>query len=151
MFTDFLLASLHHVFVFSLFVILGAQIVLVRPGLDAGVISRVGRLDRYYGIFALGALLAGLARVFWGAKGSAYYFSNHIFLTKLGLFILIGLLSIMPTLKFIAWGRALASDPRSLPAEADIRRTRIFIHIQATLIILLPILAAAMARGYGVK
>ena len=151
MLTDFLLASVHHIFVFGLFVFLGAQIVLVRPGMDAGVLRRVARLDRFYGIFALGTLLAGLARVFAGAKGPTYYWANHIFLTKLGLFILIGVLSIQPTLQFFAWTRALKADPAALPTDATVRRTRIFIHCEASLIILLPSLAAAMARGYGMK
>lgn len=149
MLSDFLLASVHHVFVFSLFVILGAQIVLVRPGMDADGLRRVRRLDRFYGILAGGVLVAGLARVFWGAKGPAYYWANEIFMAKLTLFIVIGLLSIRPTLQFTAWSRALRADPRALPADKEVRRTGIFIHAQATLILLLPILAAAMARGFG--
>ena len=149
MLTDFILASVHHILIFGLFALLGAQLVLVRPGMDAGIIAKVGRLDRVYGILALGVLLAGLARVFEGAKGPAYYFGNHIFLTKLTLFVIVGLLSIRPTLDFIAWNRALKSDPKALPADAAIRRTRLFIHIEATLLILLPVLGAAMARGYG--
>jgi putative membrane protein len=150
MLTDFLLASLHHVFVFTLFVILGAEIVLVRPGMDASAIARVARIDAFYGLFALGALLAGTARVIWGAKGYEYYLANHIFWTKLALFVAIGLLSIPPTLRFAAWRRAARADARARPDGAEMRRTRIYVHAQATLIILLPILAAAMARGYGV-
>ena len=149
MFTDFLLASLHHIFVFALFVILGAQIVLLRPGLDAGAVARVSRLDMFYGIFAAGVLVAGLMRVYWGAKGPDYYFANHIFMAKFALFIVIGLLSIGPTLRFIAWRKALAANPQARPEPGDMRRTRMFIHAEAALIVLLPILAAAMARGYG--
>ena len=149
MFTDFLLASLHHIFVFALFVILGAQIVLVRPGIDAGALARVSRLDRFYGIFAVGVLVAGLMRVYWGAKGPDYYFANHIFMAKFALFIVIGLLSIGPTLRFIAWRKALAANPQARPEPGDMRRTRMFIHAEAAVIVLLPILAAAMARGYG--
>ena len=150
MFTDFLLASLHHILVFALFVILGAQIVLVRPGMDASAIARVSRLDMVFGMLAASVLVAGFARVYWGVKGSAYYFANHIFLTKVGLFVIIGLISIGPTLRFNAWRKALAADPNARPEAGDMRRTRMFIHAEATLIFLLPILAAAMARGYGI-
>ena len=151
MLADFLLASFHHLCVFSLFAILAIQLVLVRPGMDAGVIARVGRIDLAYGIVAGLTLFAGLLRVFYGEKGPGYYFGNHIFWTKLGLFLVVALLSIRPTLDFLAWRRALATDPRALPADKDVRRTRIFIHAEATLLILLPILAAALARGYGMK
>ena len=148
---DWLLASFHHICVFALFVILGTQIVLVRPGMDAGVLARVGRLDLFYGIIAGLTLFAGLLRVFFGAKDSGFYLANHVFWTKLVLFLLVALLSIRPTLRIIAWRRALASDPKALPADKDVRQTRIFIHAEAVVLFLIPIAAAAMARGIGLK
>ncbi len=149
MLTDFILASLHHVAVFSLVATLVAELVLLRPGLDRAAVTRIGRVDIAFGIAAACVLVAGFARVFFGAKGADYYFHNHIFWTKIGLFVLIGVLSIQPTLRFIAWRRALAGDPNALPSAADIKVTKIFVHIEATLVLILPILAAAMARGYG--
>ena len=151
MLLDWLLASFHHICVFALFVILGAQIVLVRPGMDAGVIARVGRLDLFFGIFAGLTLFAGLLRVFFGAKDPGFYFGNHIFWTKISLFLIVALFSIAPTKRFIAWRRALAADPKALPADKEVRQTRMIIHAEAVLIFLIPLLAAAMARGIGVK
>ena len=148
---DWLLASFHHICVFALFVILGAQIVLVRPGMDAGVIARIGRLDLFFGIFAGLTLFAGLLRVFFGAKETSFYFGSHIFWTKISLFLVIALFSIAPTKRYIAWRRALAADPAALPADKDIRQTRMIIHAEAVLIFLIPVLAAAMARGSGMK
>jgi putative membrane protein len=147
--TDFLLASLHHLAVFSLVAILVAELVLLRPALDKAAVTRIARVDIAFGIAAACVLVAGFARVFFGAKGADYYFHNHIFWTKIGLFVLVGILSIRPTLRFITWRRALAADPNALPAAADIKRAKIFVHIEATLVFILPILAAAMARGYG--
>jgi putative membrane protein len=151
MILDWLLASFHHICVFALFVLLGAQIVLVRPGMDAGIIARVGRLDLFYGIIAGLTLFAGLLRVFFGAKDAGFYLGSHIFWTKLSLFLIIALLSIRPTLRFIAWRRALGADAKALPADKEVRQTRIFIHAQAVLFFVIPILAAAMARGMGMK
>jgi putative membrane protein len=148
-FLDFILASLHHIFVFSLVAIIAAELVLLRPGLDATTIARLGRLDIAYGITAAAIVVVGFARVFFGAKGADYYLHNHIFWTKIGLFAVIGLLSIQPTLRFLAWRRALAVDPQALPKVADVKLAKRFVHIEATLVLLLPILAAAMARGYG--
>jgi putative membrane protein len=147
--TDFISASLHHLAVFSLVAILVAELVLLRPGLDDVAVSRIARLDIAYAIAAACVLAAGFARVFFAAKGADYYFHNYIFWTKIGLFVLIGILSIQPTLRFIAWRRALAADPKALPAAADIKRAKLFVHIETTLVFILPILAAAMARGYG--
>jgi len=41
--------------------------------------------------------------VIWFEKGAAYYFANHAFLTKLTLFIIVGQLSIVPTVAFLSW------------------------------------------------
>ena len=149
MFTDFVLASLHHLAVFSLMAIVAAQIVLLRPDLDAAGVARIARLDVAYGIAAAAVLIAGFARVFFGAKGASYYFHNHIFWTKIAVFAVIGLLSIRPTLRFLAWRRAVAGDPKALPLAADIKSAKLIVHIEATLLLLMPILGAAMARGYG--
>ena len=59
------------------------------------------------GVAAGVLLVVGLARVFWFEKGAAYYFHNHAFLTKFGLFIIIGLLSIVPTVEFLSWRKAV--------------------------------------------
>jgi putative membrane protein len=123
----------------------------LQSSLDGSTIKRVAVLDLFFGIFASLAVLAGFARVFFGAKGPDAYFSNHIFWTKIGLFALIGLISIMPTLNFIAWRRQSKADPNWLPDVSKVRKIKRLVHIEAGLLILLPILGAAMARGYGLR
>ena len=149
MFTDFILACFHHLAVFALFAIIAAEIVMLRPEISASGIARLARLDLIYGIDAGVVLVAGFLRVFFGAKGPDYYFHNHVFWTKIAVFVLVGLLSILPTLRFLQWRRALAADPSALPTAAQIKSAKLIVHIEATLILLLPILGAAMARGYG--
>ncbi len=149
LFRDFVLASLHHLAAFSLVAILAIELVLVRPGMDGATIKRLGRIDLAFGLAAGAVLIAGFARVFFGLKGPAYYIANPIFWTKIGIFALIGFLSIRPTLRFLAWGRLVKVDPQALPAPEDIKLVKLLIHIEAGLVFLLPILGAAMARGYG--
>jgi putative membrane protein len=66
------------------------------------------------------------------------------FWTKVGSFAVIGLLSVPPTRAFIRW-RKLGTTPN----DAAIREVRRYLHIELMLFVLLPIFAAAMARGYG--
>ncbi|MGZ3237921.1 MAG: DUF2214 family protein, partial [Burkholderiaceae bacterium] len=74
--------------------------------------KRIQLCDRWYGIFAGIILIVGFLRVYFFEKGSAYYFSNPFFLLKLSLFLIVGLLSIYPTLKFIGWRKdILAKRP----------------------------------------
>jgi putative membrane protein len=56
----------------------------------------------------------------------------------------IRLLSLPLTLSFMRW-RKLALQP----SEGDIHRIRRYLHLELALFMLLPIVAAAMARGYG--
>lgn len=149
LFRDFVLASLHHLLAFSLVAIIAIELMLVRPGMDAATIRRLGRIDLGFGIAAGLMIVVGFARVFFGLKGSAYYLANWVFWTKMAVFALIGLLSIQPTLRIIAWRRLLDVDSHAVPMTQDIMRVKWVIHVEAALVLLLPILAAAMARGYG--
>ena len=146
-----LFRSIHHLCVFGLFVILAAEMTLVRPGILAETVIRVVRIDGLYGILAGLALVAGGLRVVYGAKGAAFYTHNPLFWTKLGLFLLIGILSVPPTLDYIRWRKALRANPAALPSASAVQATRKLIHIQFGLLFLLPILAAMMARGIGLR
>lgn len=105
-------------------------------------------LDGFYGLAALLVLVAGFGRVFLGAKGGDYYLASLAFWAKISIFIGIGLLSILPTLRFMAWRRRTAREPSWTPLDADVHATKRYIHAEAGLLVLLPILAAAMAQGY---
>jgi hypothetical protein len=52
-------------------------------------------------------LVVGLLRVFFFEKGADYYFHSHAFMTKFSIFIAVALLSIVPTLEFLSWRKAL--------------------------------------------
>ena len=83
------------------------------------------------------------------AKGWAYYAVNIFFWAKIATFVVVALLSIVPTVAIIRWRNALNSDATFvLPANA-IRRVRRYLWAEAVLFLLLPVFAAAMARGYG--
>ena len=64
-------------------------------------------------------------------------------------FAVVGLLSIRPTMRFIAWRKAAAGDPAFAVPDAEIRSVRVYLHAEATVFILIPIFAAIMARGIG--
>jgi putative membrane protein len=149
MLTDLILAILHHLLVFGLLAILTYELSMVRVGMSAGEVIKVGRVDIAYGIVAGLVLIVGFLRVFFGAKGPEFYLENHVFWTKVAAFLMIGLLSIKPTLKLISWRNRLAADPAFQMPAAEVKNVRLFMHLEGTVFILIPILAAMMARGYG--
>jgi putative membrane protein len=141
---DLVLAILHHLFVFSLFAVLFAELVSVRPGMDATAVTRIQMIDNWYGVLAALILIVGFCRAIFAAKGWEYYAHNAFFWAKIGTFAVIGLLSIPPTLALLRWRRKSAS-----PTDADVAKVRPYLWTQVTLFPLLPAFAAAMARGYG--
>ena len=148
MLTDLLLAIAHHLLVFALFAILAVELVWMKRELGREGLPRLARLDMVFGIVAGLVLVAGFARVFFGAKGYEYYFSSHSFWAKIAAFVAIALLSIYPTIKILAWRRQAARDPAFVPPPGEIAAARRIMHVEATIFILIPVFAAAMARGY---
>jgi putative membrane protein len=141
---DLILACLHHILVFGLFALLLSEFLLLKPGLDAASIMRISRLDMWYGASAGLLLIVGFCRAVFAAKGWPYYSHNTWFWAKLATFLVISLLSIPPTLALLRWRRAGAS-----PDAHAVRAIRRLFHYELALFLLLPLFAAAMARGYG--
>jgi putative membrane protein len=145
---DLHLAIAHHLLIFILFGILVGELVLVRKGMSGADAARVASIDIWYGIVALLIVAAGFTRASYGAKGWAYYSANSFFWAKLGVFVLIAMLSAWPTLKFIGWRKRFQSAGHA-PADAAIVSVRRVLWLETALFALLPAFAAAMARGYG--
>ena len=144
-----LLAYAHILAILTLVVFIASEAALCRPEwLNATVVERLVTVDRIYGIAAGAVLLTGLARVGLGAKGAAWYGHNWLLWTKLGLFLLVGLLSIRPTLRFIAWRKALRASG-ALPPADEVRQVRRWVMQQAHIIPVIPLAAVFLARGFG--
>jgi putative membrane protein len=141
---DVILAIAHHVLVFGLFGILFSEFVAVQRGMSPAVVTRIASIDLWYGLLAGLILIVGFSRAVFAAKGWGYYSHNVFFWAKIGVFAVIGLLSVPPTLVFIRWRRAGVT-----PVDPEVRGVRRFLYAELGLFALLPAFAAAMARGYG--
>jgi len=95
------------------------------------------------------AVVVGFIRATVAAKGWAYYAVNVFFWAKIATFVVVALLSIVPTVAIIRWRNVLKSDAAFAPPADAIRRVRGYLWAEAALFLLLPVFAAAMARGYG--
>jgi putative membrane protein len=118
--------------------------------MNAAVVRRLGRVDLLYMIAAMALLATGFARTWWGVKGFSWYWHQPLLHLKVTLFLVIGLLSIKPTILFGRWRRRLAADG-TLPAEAEVRQARRWVMIEAHLLVLVPLAATLLARGVGTR
>jgi putative membrane protein len=144
--TDAALAIGHHILIFALAGVLAFELGVIRPGMTATDINRVGRVDLWYGILAGLILIVGFVRANFAAKGWEYYSVNHFFWAKIAAFALVGLLSVPPTIAIIRWRRAVTADPSFVPQVGTVRR---FLWLEVFFFALIPVFAALMARGYG--
>jgi putative membrane protein len=142
---DLSFAISHHLLVFSLFGVFCAELIAVRRGMDVAAVARVARVDLWYGVLAGLILVVGFSRAIFAAKGWLYYQRNVFFWAKIAIFVVIAILSVPPTIRFLAWRKA-----GIVPSHEAVAAVRRYLYAELALFPLLPILAAAMARGYGI-
>ena len=138
-------AIAHHLLVFSLVGVVAAEVGLVRRGMSAADVRRVAMIDAFYGLLAALILIVGFSRAVWGAKGWAYYSENPWFHAKMASFLMVGLLSIPPTVRFIRWRRAIRRGAMDAPPDAEVTGVRRWLLVEAAFLALVPTFAAAMA------
>jgi len=148
--TDLILAIAHHLSVFTLAGLLVAEVVLLRPNLGPERIRQLSAIDMAYGAVAMLIIVVGVLRVIFGDKGADYYLHNWAFWLKMAAFVLVGLLSVPPTLAIVGWRRKVLADPKFSPDATTIAGLRRFYIGEIVAFALIPAFAAAMARGYGI-
>jgi len=145
---EVLFAYLHYLSIIATGSFLTAELILCRAPLAAVQVRQLARVDVAYFVSALAALATGVGRLFLYAKGLEFYLPNPAFQAKLGLYVLVAVLSIRPTMRFIRWSRAL--DQGAGPPDAgDVHAVRRLVHIELMLLALIPLMAVLMARGIG--
>jgi putative membrane protein len=140
-----LVRSVHFTGIAALIATLAIQNVLMRPSLNREELQRLVRVDALYGLSALVTLSAGLTLWLWVGKSSAFYSQNPLFLAKIGLFAVIGVLSLWPT-RFLLRARKPNSENTHIPNSV-----RLIKRVELLMFWSLPFLATAMARGLGLS
>jgi putative membrane protein len=143
--TEIMLRYIHFISIFAIVGSLVAEHLLLKKELTRQELDRLSRIDAVYGIAAVVLVAAGLT-LWLGSIGkpAVYYSKNWIFLTKIGLFSLIGILSIYPTVFFIKSRKGNPEEKIQIPSA-------IFwmLRIEILLLFVIPLLAGLMARGVG--
>ena len=140
-------AFLHHLAAFTLVAALAIEFLLIRQEITLDNARRLILVDGIFGGAAGVLLVVGLLRVFFFEKGYAYYFSSHAFLTKLTLFIVIGIVSAIPTIEFMRWRKAVKEGRMPVVDAGKVRTLRKIIHWELAGIVLILFAAAMMAKG----
>src|SRR5579871_5274281 len=106
MWTDALIAYLHFAAIFTLLWFFAKEWTLFKAGPDKLDASRLALADAGIGLSAMAVAATGMTRALAGIKPWVFYSHNPVFLAKVGIFILISLISIVPTKAFLRWRKA---------------------------------------------
>jgi putative membrane protein len=145
------MAFLHHVAAFTVVAALGVELALFTPPLSLAQARRLQRTDSIFGVAASVLLVVGLLRVAYFEKGAAYYWHDTYFLLKFAAFIVAALISIYPTVTFLAWKRSLRAGEAPQLSAAHTQRVRACLRLELAAILVILACAALMARGFGYR
>ena len=142
---EIILRYIHFISIFAIVGSLTSEHLLLKRHMSRAAIGRVARIDAVYGLAALTLIAAGLTLWLGGVgKPSVYYTKNWIFHTKITMFLMVGLLSIYPTVFFL-------KNRKGNPDEiVEIPRTVFWmLRLELLFLFVIPLLAGLMARGVG--
>jgi putative membrane protein len=135
----------HFLGILVLFAAIALEHMLVKREMTTQEIRRTAAVDLMVGISAGVVLLTGLSLWFLVGKPAEFYSSNPVFHTKVTLFVVAALLSIYPTVFLLRNRRT------SAPSTAVPRGVVMVIRVELLLLAAIPLLAALMAQGYGLR
>jgi putative membrane protein len=141
---EILFKYLHFICIFAIVSAIVGQHLLLKPQLTRAEIKRLATLDAVYGVAVILLLAAGFSLWFWVGKPAEFYSKNWIFHLKIGLFVIVGLLSIYPTVFFNKQKKGPESDLVDIPPSI-----KYMIRLELLLLFIMPLTASLMAKGIG--
>lgn len=143
--TELFLRYIHFISIFAIVGSLVSEHMLLQKELTRAQLARLAKIDAVYGIAAIALLAAGLT-LWLGSYGkpAVVYSKNWIFHTKIGLFMIIGLLSIYPTVFFLKNRKGNPEEKVQVPSVVFM-----MLRLELLLLFIIPLLAGLMSRGVG--
>lgn len=138
-----LLKYLHFIGILALFSSIALEHTLLKREMNSAEFARLSTIDLVYGVSAVLVLLAGLVLWLVVSKPSEFYSLNPVFHVKVSLFVLVGLISIYPTVYF------LKNRKHSAPMISVPKSIIMAVRMELLLLLVIPLLAVLMAQGYG--
>jgi putative membrane protein len=141
-----IVAWLHYIGIMLLIASLLGEHLTLKQEMTVSEARTIRTLDIVYGASAVIVLVTGIVRMFL-EKGAAYY-NHHIgFHILVGIFVIVALLSIYPTVIFLRWRSDSVAGRGQQLAPAQFRKIQMIVRLEMTLLLLAPLFATWMAHG----
>lgn len=132
----------HFISIFGIVSSLVAEHLFLEDSLSRKTIKRLHIIDNIYGVSAILMLATGFTMWFAVGKPAEFYTSNGIFHAKVGLAIIMGILSIWPTVFFFKQKKGDLTEVIPVP-----KKIKMMIRMELLIVFLIPLLAVLMAKG----
>jgi putative membrane protein len=139
-------AWIHYIGVMLLIASLLGEHLLLKQELTAAEARTVQRLDGIYGGSAALVLVTGIMRMYL-EKGTTYYLQSGAFHALLGVFVVVALLSIYPTVLFLRWRADTQAGRGQKLKPGQFKKLQMIMRLEMTLVLLAPFFATWMAHG----
>ncbi len=133
----------HILFILTMAASLSAELALINGKVQRGTIKRLFVIDGIYGFSSILVLAAGFI-LWFGVGKDAQYYHNFVFYTKVILVLIIGILSIPPTVFYFKNRKGDMAEEVYIPSH--VKR---FVIAELVIFALIPFLATTMAQGIG--
>ena len=144
-----LVAYIHYLGIIFCFGALMFERIILKINLSKNETISIIIADVIYGIAGLAILITGILRVKYYGQGGDFYTSNPIFWIKVSLYIIIGLISLYPTITYILWAIPLSKNKLPVISENLVKRFKLIILTELVGFAVIPFFATVMSRGIG--
>jgi putative membrane protein len=141
-----IVAWIHYIGIMLLLASLLGEHLLLKQEMTLSEASTIQTLDIIYGLSAVVVLVTGIMRMFL-EKGVAYYNHHIAFHILFGLFVIVALLSIYPTVIFLRWRNDTRAGRGQQLARPQFKKVQMMVRVEMTLLLLAPLFATWMAHG----
>lgn len=144
-------AYFHYLSIGIIFAALAIEFFTLKEELNLKEAWRILWADSVYGIAAIIVLVTGILRVLYFAKDTAYYLNNPIFWIKIAVYLIVGTVSLYPTISFLKWIKSLMEKKVPEITINQYKRLKGVIIFELIGFSTIPLFASMMARGIGIN
>ena len=149
--TSALVAYIHYLGIILCFGALMYERITLKINLSKNETISILIADVIYGIAGIAILITGILRVKYYGQGGEFYTNNPIFWLKVSLYIVIGLISLYPTITYVLWAIPLSQNKLPVISENLVKRFKLIIMTELVGFAVIPFFATLMSRGIGLS
>ncbi|MDE0470516.1 MAG: DUF2214 family protein [Ekhidna sp.] len=138
---------LHILLIIVIFCCLVAELMLVNNQISFRTMRKLSKIDGLYGLAAIIVITTGLLNWMKLGKGYDYYSNNSLFIIKFSLFVVVGLLSLYPTILLAKLKKRHKKDQLAVIQLSHSNTIRKIIMLDLGIMAFIPLLTELMANG----